>query len=150
MDETQGRFLALLQQESTLLDELYQLLKQETKALKEKNIELMNKLLESKNVLLDKLGMLDKQRQLYVEREASQTPMEESMGLKVQEMNRSIQERLDNCKHQNNINGGIIEVTRLFNQKILDIVHGQPDQENTYSAEGKNRTRHTQHSIARV
>ncbi len=150
MDETQGRFLALLQQESTLLDELYQLLKQETKALKEKNIELINKLLESKNVLLDKLGMLDKQRQLYIEREASQTPMEESMGLKVQEMNRSIQERLDNCKHQNNINGGIIEVTRLFNQKILDIVHGQPDQENTYSAEGKNRTRHTQHSIARV
>ncbi len=150
MDETQGRFLALLQQESTLLDELYQLLKQETKALKEKNIELINKLLESKNVLLDKLGMLDKQRQLYIEREASQTPMEESMGLKVQEMNRSIQERLDNCKHQNNINGGIIEVTRLFNQKILDIVHGQPNQENTYSAEGKNRTRHTQHSIARV
>ncbi len=150
MDETQGRFLALLQQESSLLDELYQLLKEETKALKEKNIELIEKLLDSKNSLLDKLGMLDKQRQLYVDTEASKTLMEESMGKKVQEMNHSIQESLDNCKHQNSINGGIIEVTQLFNQKILDIVNGHSEQENTYSAEGKNRTRPNQHSIARV
>ena len=91
MDETQGRFLMLLEQESALLDELYELLKEETEALKQRNIDMVNTLIDSKNGLLDKLGVLDKQRQLYLETEAPKMPLEENFETRIKEMNSSIQ-----------------------------------------------------------
>lgn len=150
MDEIQGRFLLLLEQESALLNELYELLMEETTALKERNTEMISTLVGSKNNLLNKLGVLDKQRQLYMETEAPKLAFAENFEKRIKEMNSSIQTALDNCKHQNKINGGIIEVSQLFNNRILDIVRGQNAQESTYSAEGKNENNNSLNSIARV
>ena len=150
MDEVQGRFLALLKQEEAALDELHELLKKEMSALKAHNTELIDELINSKNSLLNKLGMLDKQRQLYVENEHNMLHGDNTFTNQINLLSEEIKSSLDKCKHQNKINGGIIEMSQLFNKKMLDIICGNSDQETTYSAEGKNNSRNNQHSLAHV
>ena len=150
MDEVQGRFLALLKQEEAALDELHELLKKEMSALKAHNTELIDELINSKNSLLNKLGMLDKQRQLYVENEHNMLHSDNTFTNQINLLSEEIKSSLDKCKHQNKINGGIIEMSQLFNKKMLDIICGNSDQETTYSAEGKNNSRNNQHSLAHV
>ncbi|MCZ6805200.1 MAG: hypothetical protein O7D86_15080 [Proteobacteria bacterium] len=67
MNETQGRFISLLKQEATTLEDLHGLLMKELLALKDRDSNLIAGLSEAKGSTLNKLGMLDKQRQLYVE-----------------------------------------------------------------------------------
>ena len=150
MDEVQGRFLTLLKQEETILDELHELLQKEMNALKAHDTELIYELVNSKNSLLDKLGMLDKQRQLYVENERNLLLADNTFTNQINFLSEEIKSSLDKCKHQNKINGGIIEMSQLFNKKMLDIVCGNSDKEATYSAEGKNNSGNNQHSIAHV
>lgn len=150
MDETQGRFKNLLEQEAGLLQELNDLLLEETDALKARNIELLNGLVSGKNTILEKLGVLDKQRQLYIETEKPKSIYDEGFEAQVMEINTNIQELLDQCKHQNKLNGSIIEISQMFNSKILDIVLGHSGENNTYSAEGKNQSKNYQNSLARV
>lgn len=153
MNETQGRFISLLKQEETALEDLYGLLMKELVALKDRNTDLITELAEAKNSMLNKLGMLDKQRQLYVENEEHYNEIHGSNTTFVNEINNlssDIQVSLDKCKQQNNINGGIIEISQLFNEKILDIIYGNFDKQTTYSAEGKNNSNNNQHSLARV
>ena len=150
MDEVQGRFLALLKQEEAALDDLHELLKKEMSALKAHNTELINELINSKNSLLNKLGMLDKQRQLYVDNENNMLHGDNTFTNQINLLSEEIKSSLDKCKHQNKINGGIIEMSQLFNKKMLDIICGNSDQETTYSAEGKNNSRNNQHSLAHV
>lgn len=153
MNETQGRFVSLLKQETIVLDELHGLLLKEQGALKERDSELITSLADEKNSLLNKLGMLDQQRQLYVENEEHhdiEHMGNTSLANEIKTLSDEIQDGLDKCKHQNNINGGIIEMSQLFNEKILDIVCGNFDKQTTYSAEGKNNSKNNQHSLARV
>ena len=146
----QGRFLALLQQEESVLEDLHTLLKQEMDALKSRNTNLIHEILESKNVVLNRLGMLDKQRQLYIEDENNTLVNDNSFLNQINNMSSKIKSSLDKCKHQNKINGGIIEMSQLFNEKILDIMQGNNDKGKLYSAKGKSESNHSQHSIARV
>ncbi len=153
MNETQGKFISLLKQEATTLEDLYGLLMKELVAVKARNTDSITVLAEEKNSMLNKLGMLDKQRQLYVENEEHHNEIHGSNTTFVNEMDKlssEIQVCLDKCKQQNNINGGIIEMSQLFNVKILDIMCGNFDKQTTYSAEGKNNSRNNQHSLARV
>ncbi|GJM04482.1 MAG: hypothetical protein DHS20C09_04730 [marine bacterium B5-7] len=153
MNETQVRFLSLLKQETSLLDELHAALLNELVALKERNIDLINELSEAKTLMLDQLGMLDNQRQLYLENENHHYEIhdeETSFSNEVKLLNSEIQDFLKKCKQQNKINGGIIEIGQLFNEKILDIIYGNTNKQTTYSAEGRNKSNIGQHSLARV
>ena len=153
MSETQGRFLSLLKQEISLLDELHDALIKELVALKERNTDLITELSEEKTAMLDKLGMLDNQRQLYLENEKHHYEIHDektSFSNEVKLLNIEIQDYLKKCKQQNKINGGVIEISQLFNEKILDIFYGNTDKQTTYSAEGRNKSNVDQHSLARV
>lgn len=153
MSETQGRFLSLLKQEISLLDELHDVLIKELVALKERNTDLITELSEEKTTMLDKLGMLDNQRQLYLENEKHHYEIHDektSFSNEVKLLNIEIQDYLKKCKQQNKINGGVIEISQLFNEKILDIFYGNTDKQTTYSAEGRNKSNVDQHSLARV
>jgi flagellar biosynthesis protein FlgN len=153
MNETQGRFVSLLKQETTVLEDLYGLLMKELVALKDRDSDLITDIAEAKNSKLNKLGMLDKQRQLYLENEEHYNEVHGGNTPFVNEIDKlssEIQICLDKCKQQNNINGGIIEMSQLFNEKILDIMCGNSDKPTTYSAEGKNNSKNSQHSLARV
>ncbi len=150
MDETQGRIVNLLEEEASLLKKLNELLLEETEALKAKDINLVDELTASKTSLLDQLGVMDKQRQLYLDTGNNAPVYDQTFEVKVSEMKTTIQGLLDECKHQNKINGSIIEISQMFNSKIMDIVLGHNSQDETYSAEGKNYTKNYQNSIARV
>lgn len=153
MSETQGRFLSLLKQEISLLDELHTTLLKELVALKERNTDLISELSEAKTSMLNRLGMLDNQRQLYLENESHHYEIHDeqtTFSSEVKLLNNEIQDYLKKCKQQNKINGGIIEISQLFNDKILDIFYGNADKQTTYSAEGRNNSSNNQHSLARV
>ena len=150
MDETQGRFVSLLEQEVALLKNLKDLLIEETDALKAKDDNLINDITANKNPLLDKLGILDKQRQLFLESGGNSAVYDQAFESQISKMKETIQQLLDECKHQNKINGSIIEISQLFNNRMLDIVFGNDSQNETYSAEGKNSSKSYQNSIARV
>ncbi len=148
MDENQGRYLSLLKQEETALEGLYDLLLKELVALKERNSESISELAEEKSTILNKLGVLDKERQLYIDTEYpdNNVVFNDEIGT----LSNEIKIRLDKCKKQNSINGGIVEMSQLFNEKILDVICGNSDKQTTYSATGKNQSKKSQHSIARV
>jgi flagellar biosynthesis protein FlgN len=143
MNENQGRFTSLLKQEVTALQNLYGLLMKELVALKDRNLDSINELTEEKNMMLDKIEVLDRERQLYVEDNVTDTN-------EINTLSSEIKVCLDKCKQQNNINGGVIEMSQLFNEKILDIIYGNPDKQITYSATGKNNSINNQRSLARV
>lgn len=153
MSETQGRFLSLLKQEISLLGELHDALLKELVALKERNTDLITELSEGKTSMLNQLGMLDNQRQLYLENEEHHYEIHDektSFSDEVKLLNKEIQDYLKKCKQQNKINGGVIEISQLFNEKILDIFYGNTDKQTTYSAEGRSKSNNDQHSLARV
>jgi flagellar biosynthesis protein FlgN len=148
MDVNQGRYISLLKQEETALEDLYGLLMQELIALKERNSESISKLADEKNRMLNKLAEIDKERQLYIESEYPHSEVTFTNEISV--LSSEIEVCLDKCKKQNSINGGIIEMSQLFNEKILDIICGNYGKQTTYAATGKNTSNNNQHSIARV
>ena len=119
MDETQGRFIILLKQEIAALEELHVLLKNELLALKERDSDQVSLMAKQKNELLNKVGMLDKQRQLYIEDDTHLIYTDNVFSENINILSNKIEVCLDKCRHQNNINGGVIEMSMLFNKKIL-------------------------------
>jgi len=153
MNETQAKFISLLKQESSTLTELHALLLVELEALKQRKTDSLTGLSEEKTEMLNKLGMLDKQRQIYTDNETHHDEINNektAYSKDIQFLNIQIQENLDKCKHQNNINGGIIQMSKLFNEKILDIIYGNIDNDATYNTEGRSTSNKGQHSLAHV
>lgn len=148
MDKNQERYTSLLRQEATMLQGLHGLLMKELDALKDRNSGSISELSDEKNTMLNKLGELDKERQLCVETELHGNNVTQTN--EISSLNSEIEVCLEKCKQQNNINGGIIKMSQLFNEKILDIIYGNPDKQTTYDATGKNNPENTLHSLARV
>ena len=122
MNDNQGRLTSLLKQESTALESLYAVLMKELVALKERNSESIISLSKEKNNLLNNLENLDRERQLCLQDKAQiNTPV---VSDEINQLSNEIEICLSKCKKQNSINGGIIEVSKLFNEKMLDIICG--------------------------
>jgi flagellar biosynthesis protein FlgN len=147
MSINQGRLTSILQQEASTLEDLYSVLMKELVALKDRNTESIGMLSEEKDKMLNKLAMLDKERQRCAENnEENNTSYTDDIS----ELNNEIEFCLEKCKRQNSINGGIIEMSQLFNEKMLNIICGNFDNDNTYSASGKNNIKNNLHSLGRV
>lgn len=147
MDETQGRFIRLLQQEADTLDQINTMLTEEAEVIKKNNIDRLDEITSSKHQLLDQLGILDKQRQLYMDDETLLN--NDQFVSNVNEINSVIQKKLDQCRQLNEVNGGMIEVRQQFNTRILNVIHGEETSETTYSANGTSNDQN-KNSIARV
>lgn len=153
MNETQARFLSVLKQEASVLQNVHEILLEENNALKERSTDLIDQMTEQKNMMLDQLAVLDKQRQLYIEDETHFYEINDhktAFSQNINTLNIEIQNSLEKCKQQNKINGGIIEMSHMFNEKILNIIYGNSEKEVTYNPEGKNNSVSNQQSIARV
>ena len=147
MDETQGRFIKLLQQEADLLDNINILLSEETEVLKANDIQRLNDITDNKHQLLNQLGTVDKQRQLYMEDETLMN--DDQFVSQIEEVNSAIQKKLEQCHHLNTVNGGMIEIRQQFNTRILNLLHGDTSNESTYSAKGTSNERN-KNTIARI
>lgn len=148
MSIDQGRLISLLQQESASLDELYAVLMKEFSALKVRNLDSITMFSEEKAALLDKLEKLDKERQLCLQEENQVN--NQIYSDEINHLNNKVETSLNKCKNQNNINGGIIEMSKLFNEKMLDIISGNSHQETTYGATGKSNSDKNRHSLGRA
>ncbi len=149
MNNNQGRLTSILKQEASALEGLYSLLMKELVALKENDSESINTLSEEKNIMLDELQQLDNERQLFINTE-KKLPVNSTFSNDISILSNEIKICLNKCKQQNNINGGIIEMSQLFNTKMLDILSGNSEKQSTYDVTGKSDTQNSQHSIARV
>ncbi len=150
MNEEQGRFVELLKQESNLLDDLFQLLEQEKDVLKARDNGLLEALIDSKNEILNKISILDKQRELFMTNQNQMDSTSERFKKTSKDISEELSAKLERCKIQNKINGGLIEVSKLFNEKIINIVRGYAEQQMTYNETGTNIGHQSQQSIARV
>ncbi len=150
MGNTQARLESLLQQESAALENLHIAMLKEHHALKERNAESVSKLSEEKNILLNKLETLDKERSLYLQSVSHAEKSSSNVNNQINQLSNEIKTCLNKCKKQNNINGGIIEVSTLFNEKMLDVICGNTSKETTYASTGKSNTNKKQHSLGRV
>ena len=148
MSNNQGRLTSILKQETTALENLYSLLMKELVALKDRNSELISELSEEKNTMLNNIEQLDMDRQRCIQEEAPNESL--TFTNEINSLSSEIEICLDKCKQQNSINGGIIEMSQLFNEKMLNIIFGNSDKEMTYSANGKNNSTNNRHSFARV
>jgi len=150
MDETQDKLKSLLQQQSAALENLHTTLMEEYHALKERNAESVNKLSGEKNRLLNELETLDKERQRYLLSVTQNEKSNVNINHEIKQLSDEIEVSLNNCKQQNNINGGIIEMSKSFNENMLNIICGNTNKETTYASTGKSNTNKNQHSLGRV
>lgn len=148
MSDEQGRLTSILNQEVSALEGLYSLLMKELIALKERNTDSIGQLSEEKNTMLNKLDQLDKERKRCVNGDTQEKEITFTNEIDV--LNSEIEICLNRCKQQNSINGGIIEMSQLFNEKMLNIICGNSEKETTYAATGKNKSSSNQHSLGRV
>jgi flagella synthesis protein FlgN len=62
---------------------------------------------------------------------------------------RSLRQRLEDCNHRNRVNGGIIQVSKASNDRLLDILRGN-DRPSLYGAKGVMRRALNSESIAKA
>lgn len=153
MHDVQGRLIDLYNEERECLGSLHELLVHEVAHIRRRNTSEIDNCAKSKGQILEKLDNLDKERQVFLESLESgtgtqQTNIQESR--KIVSLKASIQSLLDECRHQNHINGSVIEISQLFNRQILDIIRGVPGDQTTYNATGKNQKLSPIQTIARI
>ena len=117
-------------------------------ALKKRDAESISALAIEKNSLLNDLEKIDQERQHFIQN--SHASENQPVSNEIDLLSNEIENCLNKCKKQNSINGGIIEMSKLFNEKMLDIISGNPAKESTYGASGKNNSAKNQHSLGRV
>lgn len=114
------------------LNELLGLLQLEYEALNNREFENIRACTERKEVILAKLEKLESQR-LIVEQQA-----QTGAGLRTR-FNEKIATLLQRCSAMNMVNGGIVEISKQFNQRMLNTILGMSAQDdNLYDAAGNN------------
>ena len=127
--ESTGAF-SLDQETKQQLTLLVGLLETEQEALKQRNFEEIESCVKDKENILGQLEELERKRVQLM-----QDPGEETRLL------------LEKCRELNKVNGGIVEVSRQFNQRMLDTLLGSDAGENgLYDAAG-NKPAHAHRQV---
>ena len=122
--------LALEEETQQQLHTLMGLLETEQQALKLRNFEEIETCVKDKESILCRLEELERKRVQLM-----QSPGEETRLL------------LEKCRDLNKVNGGIVEVSRQFNQRMLDTLLGSSKAENSlYDAAG-NKPAHSHRQV---
>jgi flagellar biosynthesis protein FlgN len=116
------------------LNELLELLQLEQDALKNREFETIRECTTQKEVLLSKLEQLDTQRKV-IEQQAEPVATTEMRTY----FSEKIASLLKKCSELNTVNGGIVEISKQFNQRMLNTILGTPAQDSDlYDAGGNN------------
>ena len=139
--------LSLLADETVQhLKELVELLEQEQTALKNREFESIVACTKEKEGLLAKLEQLDTQRLAFAQQHkpAFATELQSSMNDKISSL-------LQKCRDLNIVNGGIVEISKQFNQRMLNTILGAAAQDdNLYDATGNNSGNKLKQVFARI
>jgi len=153
-------FYASLQEASTLLDQLTQLLHEERASLAQSNTALTQTILQRKTQLLAELEQNTQQRnQLLVSQgfpanEAGAQDflksLPQSIAKTCTEKWRSLEQALENCKAENLVNGKIIHRSRQQVDVLLNLIQGNKGAGKIYNNSGQAKSVIAQHPLAKA
>ncbi len=128
------------------LHELLGVLKLEHEALKDRKYDNIRACTEQKEILLGQLAQLEAQRKT-IEQQAD--------PLDVTEIRTHFKERIaplvEQCGELNTLNGGVAEISRQFNQRMLNIIlGGSADDDDLYNATGNNMSNKLSQVFAKI
>ena len=146
MDSTQLRedLGKVLQQETETAAQLLDALHRERNALGSRELEATEEMAREKEALITRLESLASQQQELLA-SAGVDPSHQNVDVALKALGlaslaKQWQELLSvlaECRHQNLINGGIIEISRRFAQQVLDTLHGGKFEDELYGPEGE-------------
>ena len=153
VEASQEGILDVLNHYAQQLESLIKLLHEEHASLRARDIASLEKCTTQKHKLLLQLETLESKR-----KQINKQLLEQSKGgsndnptsRELIDLNNRVQLLLDDCRHQNEINGAVIEISRQFSQQLLGIMFGAPPSESIYNSAGQNATQFPGQSVARI
>lgn len=148
-DQNQERLIDLLKHYVIKLKTLIEILEQEHISLNERNISALEQCTEKKQELLKDISVLEQERDCIsqcIEIDPDALKADKSFT----QLNDQIKTLLNECRHLNEVNGAIIGISSQFNQRMLEIMIGNSEQGDLYDAAGKNATKLSNQSVARI
>lgn len=138
---------------ATQLDKLVTLLQEEHEALTARDVTAVQACTVRKHELLAQLEILDQQRnKASVLLDNHNEAVNNGVATKddFTELKQQIKTLLDKCRHQNDINGAIIDISTQFNKRILDVMLGGSSSESLYDSAGRKSRTNPYQSVAKI
>lgn len=140
----------ILAQETEVAQELLSVLLREREALGQRALEAMQEMAERKDRLVQSLEGLSS-RQDALLRQAGIDPQGAKLEVELREMGMgplaeqwsALRNVLKDCQQENQINGGIIEISRRFAEQVLDTLRGAAPDGRLYGPSGETQTGRT-------
>lgn len=156
----QERFSSLMQEAAILLDQLILLLQEERSSLSQNNAALTQPILTRKTELLALLEQNSQQRnQLLVSQglsaddsgvQAYFKSLPKNVAKSYAEKWQVLEEKLENCKAENLINGKIIHRSRQQVDVLLNLLQGNSGASKIYTENGQAKSVNRHHPLAEV
>ena len=142
----QNKLIDVLNAYSTQLEELFTLLREEHNILQLRDVIALEECTQRKHgVLMQLTELQEEQRKL--EQVKDQHTDDESQ---IRPLKEKIRGLLKATREQNDINGGIIDISKQFSQNILDIIFGKTSENKYYDAGGNNSHRSNGNTLAKI
>lgn len=151
--DLQGNLHNILIGCATQIEKLAALLQDEHAALTARDVAAVEACTKRKHELLAHLEILDRQRNeasalLDNHNEAGNNGVASDDDFT--ELKQQIKTLLDKCRHQNDINGAIIDISTQFSKRILEVMLGVASSESLYDSTGRNSKTSSYQSVARI
>lgn len=156
----QESFAASLHDAALLLDQLHELLQDERQSLTASDAQKTQSLLQQKTQLLQQLDQNNRQRSellttrgFATDEEGVQAflasfPPQESQAYSVQWQ--SLQQKLEQCKEENLINGKVIHRSRRQVDTLLNMLRGRENNHRIYTGSGEAKPVHSGRPLAKA
>ena len=138
------RLGAILTEETEAANQLLSVLLEEREALTRRDLEEIREIAERKQSLIETLEELSARQNSFLKEggiDPGNTALEASlrdMGLQaVADQWNTLRIVLKDCQKENQINGGIIEISRRFAQQVLDTLRGVTAEGRLYGPSGE-------------
>lgn len=149
MTVTLAELSGIYSHEHDCLDRLDKVLRSEREALRSRQLKEINTNSDKKQALINELEMLDQRRRDLI---AQMTATDSSKTLSDDIMSRDnlLKKRLQDFQHSNRINLGIIELSRILTDQMLNILRGEQNNDDLYDPGGTHNKSGFTKSIAKV
>lgn len=143
----------LITEDKKTTDALLRALNNEREFLATRNYEALTTALTNKSLLIQELEKRSQKRQAFLTGTGFASEKElltaaEQQQPVVANAWRELAGLWQSCQDQNQVNDQIVRRTRIVVQRVMDILHGQPDLGRTYNTKGESNKGYSSKAIA--
>jgi flagellar biosynthesis/type III secretory pathway chaperone len=143
----------LLSEDKSTTEALVTALSYERELLTSRNYDALTSALTDKALLIQQLEKRSQTRQKFLQNAGFESEKEllataDIKQPKIASAWRELATLWQHCQTQNQVNDQIVRRTRIVIQRVLDILHGQPDMSRTYNLKGESHKGYTGKAIA--